>query len=97
MKIIERNRSRRSEDRDLLAQVETMTRQYRRVRARNTEAFDQGFAAAVRMLEAGADIDRLRDAARITSIVNEDTQPYSVPLGEFDDAPDTDVDVCIVG
>jgi hypothetical protein len=82
--------ARRSADNELREQNDTLARQFRRAKARNTDAFDQGFDAAVRMLEAGADLEQLRAAQRHQSLGHDDTQPIALPE-EFN--VDTDVDI----
>lgn len=54
---------------------ERLRLQLRRMSERNAVAFDQGFAAAVRMVEAGADLERLRAASGVVAADFEDTSP----------------------
>lgn len=58
---------------------DALQRQVRRLSERASTAFDDGFAAAVRMVEAGADLEQLRAATGVVSGEWEDTEPQSVP------------------
>lgn len=76
MKIVERYRQRpltkiiRHE-----SDAERLERQLRRATERNHTMFDQGFQAAVRMLEAGADLKRLKEASGVVATECADTDP----------------------
>ena len=63
-----------------------LTRQLRRAQERNSRAFDEGFAAAVSMIEHGADLQQLRCATGVVSAEWCDPVPIS-----FEDEP-TNVD-----
>lgn len=65
-------------------EITSLRQQLRKVKERNTLQFELGFAAAVKMLEHGATLERLRDAMAVPSLnPEEDTIPV--------DEPDTDV------
>jgi len=70
-------------------EVGTLRRQVRRITERNLRAFDEGFAAAVKMVEVGADLHQLHGASGVVSVEWEDTQPVCF------DAIDTDVDIVV--
>ncbi len=95
-------RSRADED-----ELGRLRRQLRRSTARNSEAFDQGFAAAVDMVARGATLDRLRDASGVVAREFDDTEPMVIvslaprrcptscpgSSGPFDDEDPTFVDL----
>lgn len=55
-----------------------LRQQVRRLSERNHRVFDEGFAAAVKMVEAGADLEQLRAAAGVVAGEWEDTAPTSI-------------------
>lgn len=55
----------------------SLRRTTRRLFDRNARAHDQGFLAAVEMLEAGATLERLREA--VVDFDADDTAPIEVP------------------
>jgi hypothetical protein len=57
---------------------EALIRQLRRVTERNLTAFDDGFRAAVDMVEHGATLARLKAATGVVSTQWEDTQPIEL-------------------
>jgi hypothetical protein len=83
-----------------------LRRHVRRLSERNAVAFDEGFAAAVRMVEAGADLERLRAASGVVAANHEDTSPTELrcelgraatepaTISDFDG--DTDVEIQLV-
>ena len=89
--IVERTRAITVESNRTRQERDDLVRRLRRATERQHQAFDQGFAAAVRMLEAGASLERLREASGVPANEWEDTHP--VPRVEFDSAPDTDVTI----
>lgn len=91
MRITERRRAIVVENHKRIEERDLMNRQLRRAKARNEKMFNQGFNAAVRMVEAGADLERLRAAKGAFYEAYDDTQPYV--KNEFEEVPDTDVDM----
>jgi hypothetical protein len=55
-----------------------LRQQVRRLSERNHRVFDEGFAAALKMVEQGADLEQLRAAAGVVAGEWEDTLPTSV-------------------
>ena len=92
MKITERTRiravtvesHRTREERDLL------TRALRRSKSRNGDMFDQGFDAAVKLMENGATLEQIKAKQRPSKLGCDDTQPMVMP--DFDREIDTEVD-----
>ena len=65
-------------------EVSALKRRVRRLTERNKAQFDLGFAAAIRLMEEGASLERIKEAQCIPSALpEEDTLPF--------DEPDTDV------
>ena len=57
-------------------EIDSLKQQLRRCRERNSEEFDRGFEAAVRMMEAGATPERMRLAIGIPcALTSRDTEP----------------------
>lgn len=71
-------------------EIDYLRRQLRKITERNLSAWEQGFAAAVAMAEAGATPARLREATGVVSIPLEDTLPQFA----IDEEP-TQVDINI--
>lgn len=59
-------------------EIDQLRRQLRRAVERNSSAFDQGFAAAVAMVAAGADAEQLRRASGVVACEWEDTAPTAL-------------------
>lgn len=81
--------------RHLEEEVAALRRQLRRVSERNSAAFDQGFLAATKAAEAGADPQRLLEMSGVVSAEWADTMPIEMPVGLFaeSDAEDTYVEI----
>ncbi len=97
--IVERNAAARAPTvygkvrRDHLEEIESLRRQLRRVSERNHAAFDQGFKAAAKMVEAGTTLEQLLEASGVVSAEWEDTSPIEMlPLFE-DEEENTNVDI----
>lgn len=71
-------------------EVSALQRQLRRAVERNSQQFDQGFAAAVAMVAAGADLERLREASGIVACEYGDTSPIELIMP--DDTVPTSLD-----
>lgn len=71
--------------------IASLQRQLRRLVERNAQAFDQGFAAAIALVQGGASVDRLREASGVVSCEFGDTLP--VELLDVDDSDTMPMDM----
>lgn len=78
-------------------EIEVLRLQIRRLTERSNAQFDLGYRACLRMAEAGAPIDRLREASGVPHLAF-DNEPHvpTQPFHPFDDEI-TDVDAVIPG
>lgn len=74
----------------LVSDLDRVTRQLRRATERNMSVFDEGFGAAVLMVEKGADLQQLKAACGVVAREWQDTEPVASVQCDWDE--DTNVE-----